>query len=116
MPGTLPVVGGTDCGGAGRRIVSQILTPWVRDGEELLRSEVCRPGSMQEHSLLLQSGTRALLHTLYPHGQDSWCTELGGKQMNEAEAVLVDWKPARCPRMCGVEDRGCGRVQARGPP
>lgn len=58
-------------------------------GEKLLQSEVCRPGSTQEHSLLLQSGTRGVLHTLYPHGQDSWCIELGGKQMNETEAVLV---------------------------
>ena len=41
---------------------------------------------------------------------------LGGKQMNETEAVPVDWKPARFPRMYGVEDGVCGRVQARGPP
>ena len=77
---------------------------------------MCRPGSTQEPSLLLQSGTGALLHTLYPHGWDSQCIELGGKQMNETEAVPVGWKPARCPRMCGMEDRVCGRVQARGPP
>lgn len=41
---------------------------------------------------------------------------LGGKQMNETEAVPVDWKPADVRRMYGVEDGVCGRVQARGPP
>lgn len=63
--------------GRGRRIVSQILTPWVRDGGKASEEEVCRPGSTQEPSLLLQSGTRALLHTLYPHGWGSRFIEPG---------------------------------------
>lgn len=48
-----------------------------------------------------------------PHGQYSLCIELGGGQMKETDAVLLDWELVRNPQCEGWKTvRGCGRVQA----